>query len=828
MNTVFRRLAGALAICACLAASVHAEPGAKRELTVDDIVGLEGFGRASIAPGGRWAVYERRGAYDTLRAVDYVQRSVWTITDLWRIDLTAVSPRPERLLPDEGLGLLRGEWSPDGARMAVFRLQGGRYELGIAEVGARQVRWTGLTPDFLPKGAPVVWASPNRLLVVTRPDGSLPPLLAAASNAQARVAAAWRVTSEGRVPSRTVIDTDAGVQTPETATPVQHLVELDAVTGAVIRVLFAGVVTDQVLSPDGRMLAVLLGAERLKLADPPLSFDDPFRQRLLMVRMADGRRTAPSDRLDVATQMLRWSPDSREVLFWARRDDQRWSEGGLRSMAQDGTLRRWPTTLDLGGDINILRGVRADWLQGAPVIYGRPSPDARADWFRLDGAGQTVLTAGLTRPPASLAAAPESGALRLFAEGGYWRMDAKGVQRLTSPGLTVQPMPAYDPERPRRIVLDAPRQDWTAAVQGAGQAVVVTDDNIRTIGPATDAGETQILAASADALLVLVRDELVERLRLRRGRDDILLDQVNADLADVRLIDPEFIAHANALGEADRSALFLPPGPARGVVVSVYPGFVDEGRWAGPLILTYNIRAQVLAAAGYAVINPAMPIDRPGTRSFAHYRDSVDRAVDAVFAAHPELPRDRTAVFGHSMGGYAGLAIATQTTRYQSYILSSPPADMFAMWGEFNASSRSTPEYGVPFGHQQGWVENGQGELGATPWTDPVAYVRESPWLRADRISAPVLLLTADMDYVGLTNAERVFSALSRLGGRSRIVTYWGEHHARWSPANIRDQYDQIFRWLEETLPPSGTVTATARKRDGAPMPLSNPRTPPP
>ncbi|MNI89997.1 hypothetical protein D3C73_1474700 [compost metagenome] len=45
-----------------------------------------------------------------------------------------------------------------------------------------------------------------------------------------------------------------------------------------------------------------------------------------------------------------------------------------------------------------------------------------------------------------------------------------------------------------------------------------------------------------------------------------------------------------------------------------------------------------------------------------------------------------------------------------------------------------------------------------------------------------------------------MFSTLHRIGGTSRLVTYWGENHHVWSPANIRDRYAQIFAWLDATL----------------------------
>ena len=51
-----------------------------------------------------------------------------------------------------------------------------------------------------------------------------------------------------------------------------------------------------------------------------------------------------------------------------------------------------------------------------------------------------------------------------------------------------------------------------------------------------------------------------------------------------------------------------------------------------------------------------------------------------------------------------------------------------------------------------------------------------------------------------MSQAERVFSVVNRQGGRARLITYWGEGHVNISPANILDVYDQMLRWLEETL----------------------------
>ena len=816
MKTMLRLAAMVLALV-CAASPLQATD---RPITVDDIVKLEAFGRATIAPDGRWAVYEKRDDYDTIPNYDHMQRAHWTIMDLWRVDLKAAAPRPERLLPEEPVGLLRGEWSPDGRRLIVYRFRGDLHEIGIADVAARTVRWTGLVPELPVKGAMLAWIAPDRFAAVVRPSGDLSAFLRFFNSSQRLTTEAWARTSEGRVPSRTVVDAEGGVVRPETPTPVQTLVVVNAETGAVERDLMSGLMTDVALSPDASTLAVLAGGEPLPLGNPIVQFDEPFRQRLTLIRLADGRRTQPERTLDVAPQLLRWRSDSGGVLVWGRQDDQRWTEGMLTSVESDGRTRDWPSPVQPGDDMEILRGVRADWLNGTPILYGRLSGAERADWHGLGVSPPGNLTAALTAPPAILASA-EATSLSFYADGGLWRLDGAGLHRAIDGEAGLRWARAPDPERPRRIGQEADRSGQTFALDTEGTAFVVSADGGREqIGPSGRGEDTRLLGVSAEAVLALEREELVETLMLRRGDENIAIDAVNADRADVVLTRPVIINHKDALGQDAQSTLFLPSGPIRGLIVSAYPGAVDYGGWFGPLVLTYNIRPVVLAGLGYAVLTPAMPFDQPGSRTPAFFEDSIDLAVDAALATHPELPPRRIAYYGHSMGGYIGLIVAARSDRYQSYILSSAASDVFGNWGEFVPATRIMPDDGRMMRNQQGWVETGQGEVGATPWGDPARLAEESPWLKADQVSKPVLLIAADRDFVSMTQAERTFSALARLGKKARLATYWGEYHVRWSPANIRDQYDLIVKWLEETLPPEPQAgTAAGDGKGVAPTP---------
>lgn len=803
---------------ACAASSAL---GQTRPLQIDDVVKLEGFGRASISPGGRWAVYEKRGAYDTTPRFDYGGRSTWAITDLWRVDLKDPARRPRRLLPAEPVGLLRGAWSPSGRYMLVYRFGRGRYEVGIASPDDRSVRWSGLTPEIPLTGASAEWITDDEIALTVRPDGSLPAIVRYYGGSQARAAEAWERTATGREASRTIVEARAGVARTETPDPLQALVVLNIATGQT-RTIAEGRIADFAVSPDGRKVAVVKGGERMAVrADVLDQAESPTRQRLVFADLKTGAVASPLEGFDVAPYLLRWSPESRRLLVWARRDGQAWTEGALMQVGEADASVIPSTGLTPGGGGDILRGVRADWLDGVPVLYARADSTQRFDWYALrDGDAPKPLTTTLTAPPSRLAATGKK-ALHMFADGALWAVNLTGVRRTSPRGAKVSEVVIGDIDRAFRLKFnEAPRQDLVLALAADGASLVLGGSRrVRKI--AAGNLRSRPLAMSPDAVLFLDRSELVETLTLKTSEGVRNLDTVNAGLADVVLSKPRSIEHLDAFGRPTQSWLFLPPGAedasTKGLIVQVYPGSVDTGEWYGPQTLTYGLRAVTLAGAGYAVLTPSIPIGEGGTTDLDFYVRSVDAAVDAALAAQPNLPRDRIAVQGHSFGGYTALAIATRTDRYRSYIASSGMSDWFGEWGEFVPATRLMPEDGLMIMNQQGYVETGQGELSAKPWEGAQAYVDHSPYLAADKITAPVLLITADRDFIPMSQSERMFSALYRLGGTTRLLTYWGEHHHLLSPANMRDLHAEVFAWLDRTLAPPVTVSPDATA--GAPTP---------
>ncbi len=77
--------------------------------------------------------------------------------------------------------------------------------------------------------------------------------------------------------------------------------------------------------------------------------------------------------------------------------------------------------------------------------------------------------------------------------------------------------------------------------------------------------------------------------------------------------------------------------------------------------------------------------------------------------------------------------------------------------------------------------------------------VRNSPILHADKITAPVLLITADLDGDAF-GGRAMFNVLYRQGKDALLLNYHGEGHQMFSAANLRDLYARALGFLDDQL----------------------------
>jgi dipeptidyl aminopeptidase/acylaminoacyl peptidase len=291
------------------------------------------------------------------------------------------------------------------------------------------------------------------------------------------------------------------------------------------------------------------------------------------------------------------------------------------------------------------------------------------------------------------------------------------------------------------------------------------------------------------------------------GKPPKTLARINPALADVAYAAPVAIRHKGLDGQDLTSWLYRPPAARAGdppppVVVLPYPGAASAAapRAQEPGVLQMSVNAQVLAARGYAAIVPSMPY-LAGREPIEGLADQMLAPVDAA-AAQGLIDGGRVAIWGHSYGGTGVIGAAAQSARFKAVIATAPTVDLITSYGRLGPVVYAVPESGLTIFASSGWQETGQARMGVPPWTDPGRYVRNSPLVHVDKITAPVAIFQGDNDK-GLDQSQALFSALYRQNKDAIFVTYRGEGHVFYSPANVRDYFQRVLDLLDRTIGPA-------------------------
>lgn len=810
-----------------------AGPAIAHPYGIETMLSLETYGDAVTVPGGRFALIERERRYDDGGAYDYAYFSRWSLSRIELVDFAHPGP-PRALFPQRrDAGYLIANPSPDGRRVAIFRLLDHRLTLGVVTLSDRHVRWFDLSPD-LPPGHPMpVWIDRDHLLVSTLRTPQLPWMLLFGNAYQRGVADRWHAQRRGLHPTATVVgDSEAASRTR----PLDRLVRLDVRTGAVFPLLDRAVIYDVAVSPDHRRLAVLtIGAAVPPPVDRPISVDYVDRRHRLWVGMLAGRR--PTFRQlpgDVLPDLVSWSSDAIHLLVYRRPDQAAWSHGAL-----------------LG--IDAARGV-AQPLDVHPQRLFVPSatgmPDIRAAWLGPDVIARVTDRRGLSAwrllgDRAHRIGADEDGTLLLSA-------DATAAYRLSGRHLWVI-------DRSRRwrrldddvaslgVVRDAFRQGSRAALVASvggppgdrgpngtpardGAPAVMTgtgtglrlqlaaDRPIRI--PLPTAARSTVMAVSSrrhEALLLAVSQNGVGTLSLvQEGHPPRSIETINRGLAG--LDRPRAVRLAVRASDHRTYAawLLLPPSARRGLrpplIVMPYPGETYDAQRPdafAPDTFAPTNSAPLLAGRGYAVLLPSLPY-LAATQADPHsIAADIGANVDAAVASGLVDP-GRIALYGHSYGGYGALVAGVSSARYCGIVAANAPSNLIASYGVPAPGDRLTLDRSSPYAGEIGMTEAGQDGMMAPPWRDPARYLRHSPFFGVARLTTPLLLVSSDLDYVPMDQSESLYASLVRLGRPVTLIRYWGEGHVLASPANIADQYRRILDWLSRRFAASSCRSSVA------------------
>jgi len=275
----------------------------------------------------------------------------------------------------------------------------------------------------------------------------------------------------------------------------------------------------------------------------------------------------------------------------------------------------------------------------------------------------------------------------------------------------------------------------------------------------------------------------------------------------LRGIHKELVTYARADGVPLSATLYLPAGHQEGrrlpLFVWAYPiEFNDPGTagqvGASPWRFTRIGGSSHLAllTQGWAILDGAtMPvIGDPETMNDSFLEQVVAAARAAVdFAVERGVAdRERCAVGGHSYGAFMTANLLAHSDLFRAGVARS---------GAYNRSL-------TPFGFQS---------ERRTFWEAPEAYFAVSPFMHADEIDEPLLLIHGELDDNSGTfpmQSQRLFQAIQGHGGTARLVMLPGESHGYRARESVLHVQAETVDWLERFVNDAETPRAIpARSR---------------
>jgi dipeptidyl aminopeptidase/acylaminoacyl peptidase len=753
------------------ASGMTAPEPAQRTLSPEDVLHFEAFGRASISPDGRLLAVER-----TRPLMQEARVSV--------VDLETSAETDVRVSGADAVTL--GEWSPDGRFLIVYGSQVNSASASIGVWRARERRYTGLPGGFdQPADTRLaLWQDAGRIIYVAAeapPAGQ--PLYSVLESGSAR-------------PPRT---------------QEENLVRVDLATGAVTH-LARGRFLRLDLSPQGHHLAVLdarpaplpttATAERRLLTEN-------LHNRLLLIDLSPSQPPLDvSGERDVYylysdSRFMSWSPDGDKLAFYAfaAGRGQRTPDPYLYDLDRRRTRRLQAGTLALSFELfNQGIGTRAlYWLNDAPVVLAPSGESPEQQLWRLAVADQPRQLS--RRIPSIEQLMPAEDKLWAIAAGKLWEFDGEHPPRARDIRQPLAGFAAGEPANPAILPVLVHQQ------QASVPAYLNLRDNHLIVIEA-GGGDVRLLAQARDYLLYRIATFTGNRLMLyetANAHRRTILD-INRELGDLELAEVNRLTY----GTEDRlhGWVLKPPGynPARRypVVVVVYGGLDFSAQspslspWTDPQSL-FIVNGQLLAAAGYVVVIPSLPLDaarRPLDIPAQLSRGAL-AAVEQLIERKIADPQ-RLAILGHSWGGYGVAAILTQTDRFKTAVAVAGVYNLSSWYGTFVHRDGDVSLEHAPF-----LLEEGLGRMSVPPWKDPPRYTRNSPLFLANRINTPILFLHGDADSAApIMQTEEMFTALCRQGKKARFVRYPEVDHSiiDAGPAVFRHAYGELLRWLESTL----------------------------
>jgi dipeptidyl aminopeptidase/acylaminoacyl peptidase len=714
----------------------------------------------------------------------------------------------------DGSGFWGPKWSPDGRWLAMYSTRGGNVRLWVwnRSLGHTQILSEKAVELLQPDG--FIWISDHELIFATLTREEKPSLFTTDTRTPEIAQREWSKNWIGKEPTASVLASGLPHSADDTES---QIVVADVTTGRKRVISSAPGFAEVSLSPDHRSIA-FLSQVGLSYPEPdrPLQANNRRYEALVATLAPKTTVVALAAIWEPFWGSLRWSPDSNELALMGRgskgADPQVWRcvvTGGQCEPATDASMKLH------GTDGNTVERPPYLWCGKRTLLIHAeriPVPPSVSKehlvWWVSDGKGKTrELFGGMKDAPTHLLAEPWGAGLIGIIDGKVWRIATDGI-----------PLESLTPnQEPNITSIDGSLSTITGEsgvfilhAAGAG-GLFRLDVRSHVLEPIATPDKDATLVASANYArtnVFLKSDNTGTYLWVKRnGRDGFwTLLKTNTFLRAIDEGELRNVEYRTADGQDLTAWLILPFGFREKirypVVVWVYPETIY-----GPSCSTTckinsdaTLNLQLLAARGYVVLLPSMPLKPRGEASDPYFEltNGVIPAVDKLVEIGIADP-NRLGVMGQSYGGYGVYGLITQTDRFKAAVASAGMSDLVSLYGTFDARDRYQRS-ARDNEFQMSSLETGQGRMGGPPWRDIDRYLRNSPLTHVEHIRTPLLIIQGDLDYVPIEQGEEFFTALYRQNKQAEFVRYWGEGHVLDSPANIRDMWHRVYAWLDEFL----------------------------
>jgi len=321
---------------------------------------------------------------------------------------------------------------------------------------------------------------------------------------------------------------------------------------------------------------------------------------------------------------------------------------------------------------------------------------------------------------------------------------------------------------------------------------LATGEKQRLFHSDPDAYETVVAILDGDRLLT--RRETVNDppnyLIRRNNRIQHRITNVPDPAPEFRRVKKELVTYQREDGVPLSFTLYLPsgytPGKPLPTVVWAYPREFTDASTAGQVRGSKHRFTTVTGAshlfyllAGYAILDgAAMPVvGDPDTANNTYIQQVVSSAKAAIHKAAAEGWTDpaRVGVGGHSYGAFMTANLLAHSDLFQAGVARS---------GAYNRTL-------TPFGFQA---------EPRTLWQAPEIYLGMSPFLSAQKINEPILLIHGEADDNQGTfplQSERMYQAVRGNGGIVRYVVLPHEAHAYAARESVEHTIAEMIDWFD-------------------------------